>query len=189
MVETEKIGYSMEPVSQVVIIEFLKRLGEQFPSTASFYLLGGSALSFLGSSRETLDIDYTTDLNLEDREKIENLIHQLAFQLKLDVESVLIEEFIPLPPEAMSRRRFIGHYGNMDVYVFDLYSISLSKISRGFEADIEDVLFLLKQKLIDIDMLEYYFEIILPDAPKLDIDRNEFSKYFKELKSRWLLNH
>jgi hypothetical protein len=169
----------MEPISRTSIIEFLNRLGGQFPSTASFYLLGGSALCFLGSPRETLDIDYTTDLD----------IHQLASQLKLDVESVPIGEFIPLPPDATARRRFIGRFGNMDVYIFDLYSISLSKIARGFDADIEDVLFLLKQRLISFELLEQFFQIVLPDAPKLDIDRNEFSEYFEELRSRWVLHN
>jgi hypothetical protein len=53
----------MEPISRASITEFLTRLGEQFPSKASFYLLGGSALCLLGSPRETLDIDYTTDLD------------------------------------------------------------------------------------------------------------------------------
>jgi len=53
----------MEPVSQAVIKQFLNSFGERFPGTASFYLLGGSALCFLGSLRETLGIDYTTDLD------------------------------------------------------------------------------------------------------------------------------
>ena len=179
----------MEPVSRASIIEFLNRLGGQFPSTASFYLLGGSALCFLGSPRETLDIDYTTDLDQNNVKEVENIIHQLASQLKLDVESFPIGEFIPLPPNATARRRFIGRFGSMDVYIFDLYTISLSKIARGFDADIEDVLFLLKQRLISFELLEQYFRIVLPDAPKLDIDRNEFSEYFKELRSRWVLHN
>lgn len=179
----------MEPISRTSIIEFLNRLGGQFPSTASFYLLGGSALCFLGSPRETLDIDYTTDLDPNNVQEVENIIHQLASQLKLDVESVPIGEFIPLPPDATARRRFIGRFGSMDVYIFDLYSISLSKIARGFESDIEDVLFLLKQRLISFELLEEYFSIVLPDAQKSDIDRGEFKKYFEETRNRWSVHH
>ena len=55
---------------------------------------------------------------------------------------------IPLPPQAQERRRLVGHYGQLDVYVFDLYSIALSKIARGFETDFEDVLFLLVRGLL-----------------------------------------
>jgi hypothetical protein len=94
-----------------------------------------------------------------------------------------------LPPGATARRRFIGRFGNMDVYIFDLYSISLSKIARGFDADIEDVLFLLKKRLISFELLEQYFHIVLPDAPKVDIDRNEFAVYFEELRNHWVPNN
>ena len=73
----------------------------------------------------------------------------------------------------------------MDVYIFELYSIALSKIARGFESDIEDVLFLLKQKLVSFELLEQYFNIVIPEAPKIDIDRFEYSKYFEGLRNRW----
>ncbi len=123
----------MEPITSSVLIGFLKRLGENYTGKVAFYLLGGSALSLLGNPRETLDIDYTTDLSSENRKEFDDVIKQVASQLKLDVEPVPLEEFIPLPPNSDSRRRFIGQYGNIDVYVFDPYSIALSKIVRGFD--------------------------------------------------------
>lgn len=41
-----------------MIEEFLARLGGRYPKQATLYLLGGGALILLGSSRDTLDIDY-----------------------------------------------------------------------------------------------------------------------------------
>ena len=101
--------------------------------------------------------------------------------MKLDLESVPIKEFIPLPPGAISRRRFIGSFGKLDVYLFDLYSISLSKIARGFETDLEDVMFLLKNNLIDLKELDHLFHIILPEVEQYDINPKEFQQYFDEM--------
>ena len=75
----------MEPVTSIALQQFLQRLGEQIPAKsagqadhpAKFYLLGGSALSLLGSPRETLaeaplDLLETHTLPLIDTE-LENL--------------------------------------------------------------------------------------------------------------------
>ena len=76
----------MEPITREVLTEFLRRLGQSYSGQVAFYLLGGSALSLLGNPRETLDIDYTTDL--ENQKEFDVVINQVARQLKLDVESV-----------------------------------------------------------------------------------------------------
>ena len=139
---------------------------------------------FLRKSSRTLDVDYTTDIDKNNEHEIEALINDIAHKHGLDVEPVPIDEFVPLPPEADSRKIFIGTFGNLDVYIFDLYTIALSKIARGFDADFEDIIFLLSNNHILWEMLERFFYIILPEAPKTDIDRNEFIAYFKELKRR-----
>jgi len=67
---------------------------------------------------------------------------------------------------------------------FDPYSIALSKIARGFGADLEDVMFLLHEGLIEFGELERHFNAILPDASKADIDPTEFRGYFEEIRRR-----
>jgi hypothetical protein len=134
--------------------------------------LGGSALCLLGSTRQTLDIDFTTELESEPSQHLESVIRQLAQEMNLDVEPVPIAEFVPLPQNALKRRRFIGRFDHLDFFVYDLYTIALSKISRGFESDFEDVLFLLRKNFINLPELEGYFQEILPAALKADIDRN-----------------
>jgi len=171
----------MESITSLALQEFFKRLGEQVPTHATFYLMGGSALCLLGSPRETLDVDYSVE---DAPPEMETVLKQLAAELRLDLEAVPMGEFIPLPPEAQQRRRLVGRYGQVDVYIFDLYSIALSKIARGFESDLEDVEFLLDRDLIAWDTLETHFKAILPRVRSADIDPKEFRQYFETLKRK-----
>jgi hypothetical protein len=176
----------MESVTSTTLINFLQRLGDRYIAPIEFYLLGGSALCLLGSPRETLDVDYTVELSPNQLQAFQSVLEQLGKEMKLALEEVPLGEFIPLPPEALQRRRFVGQFRNLDVYIFDLYSIALSKIARGFEADIEDALFMLAKKLIAFDELERLYQIILPDVATVDINPKEFQSYFEEVRRRWM---
>jgi len=175
----------MESVNSVSIKNFLQRLSERYYRPVAFYLLGGSALCLLGSPRETIDIDYTFELSPDQEQVFQTTLEQLGIEMKLDLESVPLDEFIPPLPEALQRRRQVGQYGSISVYIYDLYSIAMSKIARGFDADLEDVIFMLQAKLIDFDELERLYQIILPEAAKSDIDPKEFRAYFEEVRRRW----
>jgi len=70
------------------------------------------------------------------------------------------------------------------VYLYDLYTIALSKIARGFDADLEDVVFLIQANLINFVDLERYFQSILPKVAQTDIIPNEFKRYFEDLMRR-----
>jgi hypothetical protein len=133
-------------------------------------------------------VDYSLDPpavpNDVGTKEFEQIIRQLSGELRLDLELVPLAEFIPLPPDSEKRHRFWGRYGQLDVYIFDLYSIALSKIARGFESDLEDVEFLLGRDLIAWDELEAHFMSILPYTKKADIDPQEFQTYFDTLKKR-----
>ncbi|MCI0520527.1 MAG: DUF6036 family nucleotidyltransferase [Chloroflexi bacterium] len=171
----------MENITSRALTDFFERLGDLVSFPTTLYLLGGSAMHLLGSPRETLDIDYALGSAPAD---IQKTIDQLASDLKLDLELAPLGEFIPLPPEAETRRRLIGRYGLLEVYLFDLYSIALSKIARGFESDLDDVEYLLRQEQIAWDELESHFNTILPRAASADIDPREFQQYFETLRKR-----
>jgi hypothetical protein len=172
----------MEPVTTTNLKLFLQRLGERCSRPATLYLLGGSALCFLGSPRVTLDIDYIAEVAEEDTVRFQDLLSELAAEMHLDLEDVPLAEFIPLPPEAWERRQIVKRFNQLAVYIFDPYSIALSKIARGFEADIEDVVFMLDEGVIEFDKLEDLFEQILPQAAEADIIPQEFRSYFEELR-------
>lgn len=174
----------MEPVTLATLQAFLRRLGERYPGAGDLYLLGGSALCLLGNPRTTVDVDYMFELDVGSVEQFEAVVAKLAAEMRLDVEAVALAEFVPLPPQAHQRRRLVRRYGQLNVYIFDPYSIALSKIARGFEADLEDVLFLLHEGLIEFGELERHFNAILPEAPKADIIPSEFRDYFEEIRRR-----
>jgi hypothetical protein len=163
----------------------LARLGERCEQETRLYLLGGSALGLLGSPRETLDIDYTAEVSPEMAPVFRETLTQLADEFHLDLEEVPLAEFVPLPPLAHERHRLIGRFGLLEVYLFDPYSIALSKLARGFESDLEDVLFLLRTGAIELGALEQHFRAILPRAAKADIDPKEFQAYFSEIRQRY----
>ncbi len=100
----------MEPINQQTLTEFLTRLGERYTDQATLYLLGGCALLLLGNLRQTMDIDYTTDLNSQQQQSLETIMNELAAQYRIVVDAVPIAEFVPLPPGAEARRHFIGRF-------------------------------------------------------------------------------
>lgn len=175
----------MEPVTPDILMTLLARLGEHCAQETRLYLLGGSALRLLGSPRETLDVDYTAEAPPETVLRFRETLAQLADEFHLDLEEVPLAEFVPLPPLAHERHRLVGRFGLLAVYLFDPYSIALSKIARGFESDLEDVLFLLHTGVIEFAALEQHFRAILPRAAKADIDPKEFQAYFFEIHRRY----
>ncbi len=172
----------MGELATTEIQAFLQRLGERYPQAGRLYLLGGGALCLLGSPRRTLDIDYTVEVPPDEVAQLQATIETVAVEMHLEMEAVPIEEFIPLPSKASTRHQWVGQFGELAVYIFDPYSIALSKVARGFEIDLEDVLFLLRQGLISLEQLAAYVEEALPQAWDFDIDPVEFRQYFEEVK-------
>ena len=175
----------MERITKATLEEFLRRLGRRVSPGSILYLLGGSALCLLGSPRTTVDIDYTVEPFEGIPETFEVVVAEVAATMDLDVEAVPIAEFVPLPPGARDRGQLVGRYGKLTVYIFDPYTIALSKIARGFEADLEDVMFMLRRGIIDFKALEGHFRAVLPDAPRADVIPAEFNRYFEEVKRRF----
>jgi hypothetical protein len=160
------------------IEEFLQRLGDRYLHPATIYLLGGSALCFLGNPRRTVDIDYTVE-PAADALVVE--IESLADEMQLELEAVPIEEFVPLPDGSVERHQWIGQFRELRVYVYDPYTIALSKLSRGFETDLQDVVFLLRQRIITLTELTRYVEAALPQAWDFDINPADLRLYFDEV--------
>lgn len=142
----------MDNLNQTTIQAFLKTLGTRYSEPATLFLLGGSALSLLGSPRPTLDIDYVGDDLIQT--PLQKIIAQIAHEMQIEVEPVPIDQFVPLPKGAEERKRFVGQYGTIMVYIFDPYTIALTKIDRGFDTDIEDVLFLIQRNIITYEQLQ-----------------------------------
>jgi Nucleotidyltransferase of unknown function (DUF6036) len=161
---------------------FLKALGLRYPYSAQLYLLGGSALCLLGSPRPTLDIDYVGD-DLK-KDALQKVMDEIAGEMGLDVEAVPIERFIPVPVNKSERSLRVGKFGKIDVYIFDPYSIALSKIDRGFDTDLDDVIFLIRRGIVDFEELNQITTSALAQSRKYDLNPTEILAHLQELKNR-----
>jgi hypothetical protein len=171
----------MNNMSRQNIQEFLERLGGRCSKGANLYLLGGSALILLGSSRDTLDIDYVGDDIQKDDFQI--AIEEIAGELALEAEAVPIDRFIPLPEGSEQRKIHIGQFGNVNAYIFDPYAIAFSKLDRGMDVDLEDIVFLIRRNHINLQELENILQNALSKAGKFDLHPDIFA-HLQELKSR-----
>jgi uncharacterized membrane protein YccC len=176
------MGGAVDGIATNEIMDFLRQLGERYRGAGTLFLLGGSALCMLGNPRRTLDIDYMTESPSDEAAELQAAIESLADELKLELEAVSFGEFIPLPRDADTRHRWIGQFGRLKVYVYDPYSIALSKVARGFEADLQDVLFLLRQDLITLEQLEAHVADALPHAAQFDMVPDELIQHLEEIR-------
>lgn len=159
----------------------LQKLGERVPPNSDLILVGGSALALLGNPRLTIDIDFVGD-DVHPSE-LHKAILRAAKELKISVEPVPLDRFVPLPEGSADRVIHIGQYGNLDVYVADPYSIALSKLDRGFDTDLADIVFLIQTRHINFDNFEQMVSEALPHAHKFDF-HPDILEHLQELKNR-----
>ena len=160
----------------------LQILGERVPPSSRLLLVGGSALVLLGSPRRTIDIDFIGD-DVSPSE-LDKIIMLVARELKIYIEPVAMERFIPIPDGFDERTIRIGQFGNLEVFVADPYSIALTKLDRGFDTDFDDMIFLVHRNLVDVEELERITRNALSRSHGFDINSNEVLAHLQELKDR-----
>lgn len=100
-------------MDNVEIQSILHTLGERVPPSSPLVPVGGSALALLGSPRQTIDIDFVgDDVNPSELDKT---IMKAAKELKLYIEPVDIERFLPLPEGSNERNIHIVQFWNLEV--------------------------------------------------------------------------
>ena len=178
---------SRPPVDRSRIELFLRRLGERFRHSGRLYLVGGTTMVFEGWRAQSLDVDLTFEVAPEDHTGMVQTIRELKEELALNVEQVSPGDFIPLPNGYRERAVFIGRFGQLDVFHFDLYSTALSKIARGTEEDLSDVLALLRAGRIAMEQLEQSWNEIRPRVAteSLKQDVPEFDHAWATLHALW----
>jgi Nucleotidyltransferase of unknown function (DUF6036) len=171
------------PVDRQRITEFLTKLGERYRGRARLYLVGGTTIVFENYRTQTLDIDLTFEVEPADESRLVQAIRELREDLNINVEQVSPGDFIPLPAGYQNRGEFVGRFGGLDVFHFDLYSTALSKVERGSEQDFADVLSLLQAGRIEWAKLRDFFTEILGEfgAHSLKQDPIEFEQNFRAL--------
>jgi hypothetical protein len=163
------------------VISILQDMGTRVPPGSHLVLVGGGALALLGSPRLTIDIDFVGD-DVHPN-PLHKTIMQIARELKIHVEPVPLERFIPLPKGNEKRIIRIGQFGNLEVFVADPYSIALSKLDRGLDTDFDDLVFLVQNNHVDMDEFERMVSDALPHARKFDFNP-DILEHLLELKNR-----
>ncbi len=166
----------------------MEALGRRFRRPGRVYLVGGTTLVYEGFRAQTLDIHLTYEIAEADHAEFMRTLQELKRALAINIEEASPQEFIPLPAGSQERARFVGRFGQLEIFHFDAYSVALSKIERGQEADFADVLALLKAGWHKFEALQTHFESILPlvGGHSLKADPGEFQRKFSHLERVWL---
>ncbi len=174
------------PIDRLRVHYFLVKLGIEFHYPARLYLVGGTTLVYEGLRQQSLDIDISYEVADEHEAEFSRVIRRLKEDMQINIELASPGDFIPLPAGWKERAKFVGRFGQVDVFHFDLYSTALSKIERGREGDYEDILAMLRSEQINMVELESAFANILPrvERESLKRDPDKFIRNFAALRAR-----
>jgi hypothetical protein len=170
-----------ENFTRADIEKFLNALGKAYRKEGRLYLAGGAALVHMGlRSGSTLDIDVVIEASNED--EMITVIRRLKEQMQINIEFASPADFIPIPSQWAAHAKYIGRYGKIEAFYFDLYSLALSKISRSSDRDLVDVKLLVQQKLIMLDELDVAYQEVLPrmgKRPYINLDPQKFAERYR----------
>jgi len=131
-----------------------------------------------------MDIDYVgDDLRKNDLQRV---IDEVAEELQIVIDAVPIEQFVPVPRGSDNRRMLIGQFGQITVYVLDPYTIALSKLDRGLDTDIDDVVFLIRHNLITFQQLEEVVQNAQKRANEFSMDSQAISTHLQSVRGSLL---
>lgn len=160
------------PIDRLRVHYFLVKLGIEFRHPARLYLVGGTTLVYEGLRDQSLDIDIHYEVADEHEAEFAQVIRRLKDELQINVEQASPGDFIPLPPGWKERAVYVGRFGQVEVFHFDLYSTALSKIERGREGDFQDVISLVRSGQVDLNELRSAFANIIPRVEQESLKRN-----------------
>lgn len=62
--------------------------------------------------------------------------------------------------------------------------MALSKLDRGFDSDVADIVFLIQQGLVSLDRLADWVTAAIPDAAAYDLDPDAMRKHLAVVRRR-----
>lgn len=133
------------PADPRKIREFLERLGERSAGPGRVYLTGGASALLEGWRASTVDIDLKLD---PEPRGVFEAIASLKNELDVNVELAAPDQFLPALPDWRTRSSFIVRHGEVDFFHYDFRAQALSKLARGYDRDIDDVLHMLSRGLV-----------------------------------------
>lgn len=152
------------------IEQLMSVLGKEARGAGSIYFTGGASALLIGWRGSTVDIDIRLD---PEPPGIFQAIAKIKRDLNINIKLASPQDFLPPLPGWRDRSLFIGKKGKISFYHYDFTAQALSKLSRGYDRDANDVQAMYEQKLFSLQQLNDSFEAIAPDLirfPALDPD-------------------
>jgi hypothetical protein len=140
---------------------------------------------FIGWRSSTVDIDIRLD---PEPPGIFQAIAKLKQELDINIELASPQDFLPPLPGWRDRSIFIAQQGGISFYHYDFTAQALSKLSRGYNRDLDDVRAMYEQKLFSLEKLLDCFNQIESELirfPALDPDllRNRIEQFIERCES------
>lgn len=157
-------------------------LGKEARGSGSIYFTGGASALLIGWRSSTVDVDIRLD---PEPSGIFQAIAKIKQDLNINIELASPQDFLPPLPEWRERSVFIGKKGQISFYHYDFTAQALSKLSRGYDRDINDVQSMFEQGLFSLANLRDCFEVIEPDLirfPSLnpDVLKSRVEKFIEQ---------
>jgi len=130
-------------------------LGKEARGSGSIYFTGGASALLIGWRSSTVDVDIRLD---PEPPGIFQAIAKLKQDLNINIELASPQDFLPPLLGWRERSVFIGKKGQISFYHYGFTAQALSKLSRGYDRDINDVQAMFEQGLFSLANLRNCFE-------------------------------
>lgn len=177
-------------ISRENIEQFLRTLARLFQHPGNLYLTGNAVLVHMGLRTSTTNILQLV-VETADETGMVTLMQRSAQALHLNLEFSSPADFIPVPWNWQDQARYLGPYGYLDVFYFDIVSLALSKIALGSELDLRDVWLLLQQQLLTLHNLDNAYLDVQPRMGRKPYDHiqpQQFAGRYAQIR-KWLVKN
>jgi hypothetical protein len=164
--------------------EFISRLDAAFARPGRVFLIGESTHVYEGWRAWTRHIEFTADVNIEDRREFSGIVATLRADLGVPVFEESPADVIPLPDGFEDRARSVrGPATHLTLHHFDPYSVCFRYIARGDEPDYHLVLTYVEHGWVTLDEMNERLEGLLPrfTCETIQQDSAEFRRKYKGL--------
>lgn len=179
-----------EFVSQANIERFFQILATNFQQPSNLYLTGDAVLVHLGL-RAGRDTTLSLIVEAADEHEMTTAVRRSAEQVHLNVTFTSPEDLIPIPWTWQDRAHYVGPYGYIDVFYFDVVSLALGKISQGTEQDFNDIWLLAHQKFLSLHDLDNAYLDVQPRMGRKPYDHiqpQKFAQRYAQVR-KWLVRN
>lgn len=133
-------------VTAQALRELMRELSRTAPPGEQFqvFIVGGGTAVLSGWRTSTIDVDLYAE-----REEVFRDVQGIKERLRLNIEFVRPEHFVPALEDSAARHIFIDRVGSVEFYHYDPYAQLLSKLVRGFRKDLLDAEQFVRSGMVD----------------------------------------